>query len=88
MALFKKFDYPPATLATPATLPQQNGQTVATVATVIGGKDKINVDQPKPATLICYLCRGYDFWLGGTEKYPKWICRKCHPAAPGAERFG
>jgi hypothetical protein len=34
----------------------------------------------------CYCCKGIDYWLAGTEKYPHWICRKCHPPAPGAER--
>ena len=33
----------------------------------------------------CYWCKGNDFWLGGTEQYPHWICRRCHPPAPGAE---
>ena len=36
---------------------------------------------------ICYCCKGTDYWLGGTEKYPNWICRKCHPPVPGAERL-
>lgn len=34
----------------------------------------------------CYCCKGTDYWLAGTGKYPHWICRKCHPPAPGAER--
>jgi len=34
----------------------------------------------------CYCCKGTDYWLAGTEKYPHWVCRKCHPPAPGAER--
>jgi hypothetical protein len=34
----------------------------------------------------CYCCKGIDYWLAGTKKYPHWICRKCHPPAPGAER--
>ena len=37
-------------------------------------------------TKSCYCCKGTDYWLAGTEKYPHWVCRKCHPPAPGAER--
>ena len=85
MALFKKFSFTPCDTCDTCDTPAIKQETVATVATVIGGKEKIKVLQPGPATLICYWCRGSDFWLGGTEKYPKWICRRCHPAAPGAE---
>jgi len=34
----------------------------------------------------CYCCKGTDYWLAGTVKYPNWVCRRCHPPAPGAER--
>ncbi len=40
-----------------------------------------------PLTKPCYCCKGTDYWLAGTEKYPHWVCRKCHPPAPGAERI-
>ena len=34
---------------------------------------------------VCRCCKGTDFWLSAiTENH--WTCRKCHPAAPGAER--
>lgn len=33
------------------------------------------------APVVCYVCRGSDFWAGfGTV-----VCRRCHPPAPGAE---
>ena len=34
----------------------------------------------------CYCCNGTDYWLAGTEQYPHWVCRRCHPPAPRAER--
>ena len=35
----------------------------------------------EPAPVVCYACRGTDFWSGaGTT-----TCRRCHPPAPGAE---
>lgn len=40
-----------------------------------------------PLTKPCYCCKGKDYWLAGTEQYPHWICRKCHPPAPGAEKI-
>jgi len=38
-----------------------------------------------PQIKQCYCCKSIDFWVGGTEKYPHNICRRCHPPAPGAE---
>ena len=35
----------------------------------------------------CYCCKGTDYWLAGTEQYPHWVCRECHPPVPGAERM-
>lgn len=43
--------------------------------------DKLTLTKP------CYYCKGTDYWLAGTKKYPHWVCRKCHPPAPGAERI-
>lgn len=40
---------------------------------------KPNLQAPSP--VVCYACRGTDFWIG-TGKV---TCRKCHPPAPGAE---
>ena len=40
-----------------------------------------------PPEKACYCCKGTDYWLAGTAKYPHWVCRKCHPPAPGAEKF-
>ncbi len=37
---------------------------------------------PEPAPLVCYWCRGVDFWQSSTVT----VCRNCHPPAPGAER--
>ncbi len=37
---------------------------------------------PEPAPLVCYWCRGVDFWHGSGVV----VCRACHPPAPGAER--
>lgn len=39
-----------------------------------------------PGMSPCHCCKGVDYWLAGTERYPHWICRKCHPPAQGAER--
>jgi len=33
----------------------------------------------------CYSTHN-DYWLGGTVEHPHWICRICHPPAPGAGR--
>lgn len=50
-------------------------------------KNKDTLQQPLlPHERPCYCCKGTDYWLAGTEKYPRWVCRKCHPPAPGAER--
>jgi hypothetical protein len=46
----------------------------------------------EPAPVRCFTCRGAPFWRGpvhyanGTENPGPWICRTCHPPAPGAER--
>jgi hypothetical protein len=32
--------------------------------------------------VICHCCKKTDFWLSIHGKY---ICRRCHPPAPGAE---
>jgi hypothetical protein len=39
------------------------------------------VSDPAEAPLVCYACRGTEFWTG-TGKV---TCRRCHPPAPGAE---
>jgi hypothetical protein len=85
MALFAKFEI----------------QTVAKVAKVekVAATEKppsqvsqlSQAEPPEKSTTLsnhrpCYCCKGTDYWLGGTEKYPHWICRKCHPPAPGAEK--
>ena len=36
----------------------------------------------EPAPLVCYACRGTDFWSGAGATT---TCRRCHPPAPGAE---
>ncbi len=48
-------------------------------------KNRVATDK-LPMTKPCYCCKGTDYWLGGTEKYPHRVCRKCHPPAPGTER--
>lgn len=35
-----------------------------------------------PAPLVCYACRGADFWH---SPFKSPTCRRCHPPAPGAE---
>jgi hypothetical protein len=35
------------------------------------------------AELVCYCCRGKDFWL---SIHDRWICRTCHPPVQGAEK--
>lgn len=45
-----------------------------------------DTDSMRTERNTCYCCRGTDYWLGGTEQYSSWVCRKCHPPAPGAER--
>lgn len=44
----------------------------------------INADAPMKQT-ACYWCKSHDLWRAGTEQYPHWVCRNCHPPAPGAE---
>ena len=44
-----------------------------------------NRDEVRTARPTC-INRHNDYWLGGTEQHPIWICRICHPPAPGAER--
>ena len=36
-------------------------------------------------TRICFCCRGSDFWQSAHDP-ERWVCRRCHPPAPGAER--
>ncbi len=36
------------------------------------------------AGLVCYSCRGSDFWHGAAGVL---VCRRCHPPAPVAERL-
>ena len=55
------------------------------VVPAVPEKNRVATDKPT-MTKPCYCCKGIDYWLAGTEKYPHWICRKCHPPAPGAER--
>ena len=65
----------PVTAVQPAT-PRTNTVSAATLP-------------PLPLLLNkrpCYCCKGTDYWLAGTEQYPHWVCRKCHPPAPGAEK--
>ena len=39
----------------------------------------------KPAPVLCFACRGSDFWRGmasyndGTTTPGPWVCRRCHP---------
>jgi hypothetical protein len=48
----------------------------------------------EPAPVLCFLCRGTSFWRGmvrytdGRTRPGPWICRTCHPPAPGAEMPG
>lgn len=63
--------------------------------TNIGEPHNFPNQSPHPLTLShvlpnrrpCYSCRSMDYWMGGTDEYPLWICRNCHPPAPGAERI-
>jgi len=41
--------------------------------------------KPLPAQRACYCCKGTDYWLAGTERYPHWVCRRCHPPVPGMD---
>jgi len=48
----------------------------------------------EPAPVLCFACKGADFWQGepihytdGTTEPASWVCRRCHPPAIGtAER--
>src|SRR6185369_1601897 len=63
-------------------LPIQKGHGIWNLVDIVSGRNGTSTNN-KP----CYCCKGTDYWLGGTEKYPHWVCRKCHPPAPGAERL-
>jgi hypothetical protein len=45
---------------------------------------KIQAPSADPALVVCYVCRGSDFWQGSGAV----VCRRCHPPAPGAEVSG
>lgn len=38
----------------------------------------INLLRPRPVPLICFCCKGSDFWL---SIYGVKVCRVCHPPA-------
>ena len=64
----------------------RQGEIVVIPETVLEKlKGKVEPIMSGSAKLICYWCKSTDFWRGGTPRHPKWICRKCHPPAPGAE---
>jgi hypothetical protein len=45
---------------------------------------KVEPLPPLPC-VVCYWCRGKDFWE--SSSFPgHWICRRCHPPVPEAER--
>ena len=45
-----------------------------------------NAEKPNKQP-VCYWCKSPDLWLAGSVQFPHWVCRKCHPPAPGAERI-
>jgi hypothetical protein len=65
------------------TIPQPvpRGRGIWKLADVVGERGETTTERE-----ACYCCKGTDYWLGGTNKYPHWVCRRCHPPAPGAER--
>jgi hypothetical protein len=42
---------------------------------------------PVPPGRTCYVCKGTDFWQSAVTATPHYVCRKCNPPAPGAERI-
>ena len=42
----------------------------------------LDEEQAENTVVVCYVCRGSDFWTGSGAT----VCRRCHPPAPGAER--
>ncbi len=67
------------------TIEKQSVIKSVPVVPAVPVKNTVTTDKPT-LTKPCYCCKGTDYWLAGTEKYPHWVCRKCHPPAPGAER--
>jgi hypothetical protein len=96
MALFAKFEMPSAAKTAkvekeaPPTiepshvsqLSQERQSEIISISPPLLSSSTTNRGAPRAP---CYCCKGTDYWMGGTEKYPHWICRKCHPPAPGAE---
>ena len=48
---------------------------------------------PEPASLICYTCKGRDFWQGepvhytdSTKAPAPWVCSRCHPRPEGERK--
>ena len=86
MALFARFDIPVVAKAAKVEKPAPSKKTLSPVPQL----SQAEPIEKLPTTLahrLCYCCKGTDYWLAGTEKYPHWVCRKCHPPAPGAERI-
>jgi len=86
MALFAKFEIQPVAKAAKVE------KVAATEKPPSHVSQLSQAEQPEKLPLSnthrpCYCCKSIDYWLAGTEKYPHWICRKCHPPAPGAERI-
>ena len=76
--------------------------TTTAFCTPYGGHCSVKVTGAYPADCIrtkcehytgqaprrtCYSCKGPDFWESAVTETPRFICRRCHPPAPGAERI-
>jgi hypothetical protein len=49
----------------------------------------------EPAPVLCFACKGADFWQGepihytdGTTEPACWLCRRCHPPGAGGRVAG
>jgi hypothetical protein len=49
----------------------------------------------EPAPVLCFACKGSDFWQGspvhyadGTTEPALWVCRRCHPPGAGGTENG
>lgn len=77
-------DAPPVLLGPPPVRAPSKPTKAPSVGFVGASSSRIRRNQAPaeaPAPLVCYVCRGGDFWIGTG----KMTCRKCHPPAPGAE---
>lgn len=73
------FRYPPETNPENPNKPPENPFSGSS-GSIPESEPNLKADPDAP--VVCYTCRGSDFWIGSGAV----VCRRCHPPAPGAER--